>query len=714
MAGTVQIIITAKDMAGRIIQGVTSKVEGMAARAKAALMSVQGAMAALGVTVAAGAVVKYLVDANTQFQQLQARLQTFTGSADSARAVFDQLTKFAADTPFELQDVVSAFITLRSAGIQPTEETLTRLGDQASAFGANITDMAEAVRAAATGETERLKRFGITASVQGEKIALSFQGATTVVNKNAAEITNFLETLSKQKFGDAMARQMDTIGGQTSNLSDNLFQLATQAGDAGLAGAFKGSLKELNAFLTRLRESPATFNYVVGVIMQTVGTSWTTATRIVAAAWNIGQAIGALATQTISGIQLVVVKGLDLLYKGVTKGIETLNKLPGVEIDWRPPDMSGWVAGAVEDWQEGNDRLAVIRDNLQTNFEDIGSSWGKMGAAISTTADSTKTAVEGVKTAGAGLAADGLATGQAFSAANVPLEQRIKLLAEAVKHISTVIEADDMLAKIETDLVGALAKGNLPFEKRVELEERLADVRKARQDADFASGIAPVTEQTTREGLQIRRTPIAIAPPTETPKEPPVLNGAQEVFANITAGANDATEAIQGTATAMDYFAGSALANLAGTWVEAWQAFGSGAVNAGQAVINAGKGAIAASAGNKAKETALDAARAAAEGLTNPIKLIEAAKLFAVSAGYGALAGALGGRGGGGRGGLGGGGGLALAKRDNDKLQSQDESIGTIVVEGGLLDMNDPRQAEALENALNRLGRQRRVKIVKG
>ena len=78
----------------------------------------------------------------------------------------------------EDREVYDTF-TFRGAGHR------TRASSMVSAVegfqDARLDDMVEAVADATTGEFERLKEFGIRASSQGDKVALTFRGVTTTV-----------------------------------------------------------------------------------------------------------------------------------------------------------------------------------------------------------------------------------------------------------------------------------------------------------------------------------------------------------------------------------------------------------------------------------------------------------------------------------------------------------------------------------------------------
>jgi hypothetical protein len=218
---------------------IASAIGAPFAAVSRSLRSVQGQIATLGSTLATALVARSVINTNIEFEKLQGSLETVTGSAAAGQAAFAALTKFAQQTPFALEESVTAFVRLRSLGIQPTEERLKSFGNTASAFGKSLTQFIEATADASTGEFERLKEFGIRAKQQGDEVAFTFQGVTTTVGKNSAEIVAYLETIGNVNFASAMADQMNRLPGLVSNLGDVFSGLARAIGTGGLNDGMK-------------------------------------------------------------------------------------------------------------------------------------------------------------------------------------------------------------------------------------------------------------------------------------------------------------------------------------------------------------------------------------------------------------------------------------------------------------------------------------------
>lgn len=227
----------------RGIAGLTSGF-GKLASAAAWLASISAAM-------------NKLVSTARQFDQLNAGLLTMTGSSENAAIAFAELEKFAAKTPYTLDQSVQGFTKLVALGLNPSQRAMESYGNTAAAMGKDLSQMIEAVADAATGEFERLKEFGIKSKQQGDKVSFTFQGVTTTVGKNAAEIEGYLQSLGENQFAGAMANRMNTLDGALSNLQDSwdgLFRSISSQGagqeiEQGVRVAI-GALDELTAMIS--------------------------------------------------------------------------------------------------------------------------------------------------------------------------------------------------------------------------------------------------------------------------------------------------------------------------------------------------------------------------------------------------------------------------------------------------------------------------------
>jgi hypothetical protein len=192
-----------------------------------------------------GLMAREIFQTNVEAERMRGTLSTLVGGMDNAGKAFDALNAFASSTPFTMEQSVQAFIKMKALGLDPTEAALTSFGNTAVAMGRDLDQMIEAVADASTGEFERLKEFGIIARTEGEEIRFTFQGVTTTVRKEAGEIKEYLQSIGEEKFGTAMADQMDLLPGRVSNLQDSIGNLWRAIGDAGATTFFVDAINRM-------------------------------------------------------------------------------------------------------------------------------------------------------------------------------------------------------------------------------------------------------------------------------------------------------------------------------------------------------------------------------------------------------------------------------------------------------------------------------------
>lgn len=220
---------------------------------RSGIRTLAGAAGFAGLTVAAVALTRGIFSTASSFEQLRLQLETVSGSAELARIQFDQIKEFAARTPFEVQNLVASFTRLQAAGITPTMQLMEAFGNTAAAFGRDITEFADAVIGAVTGETERLKAFGIVARIEGEKMTLNFRGRSVQVRRDAQEITQALAEIGATEFAGGMARQTQSLAGAISNAQDAVSAFFDELGRAGLVDTATDSVNAFTRAMEHLR-----------------------------------------------------------------------------------------------------------------------------------------------------------------------------------------------------------------------------------------------------------------------------------------------------------------------------------------------------------------------------------------------------------------------------------------------------------------------------
>lgn len=227
-----------------------------------------------GAYVAKGAI-SGIIETNKTFQGLEASLTTVEGSSAKAAATFALINEMASQTPYAVENLTQAWIRLEALGLKPSQAALLSYGNTASAMNKDIIQFIEAIADAATMEFERLKEFGIKARQQGEEVSFTFQGTTTTIKKNAADITKYLEDIGNNQFAGAMERQMATLTGATSNLGDTFARIQKTTGDSN----FNDSVIELYSELGQTMAEGEDSAKLLGTALATVTDGVTTVVK---------------------------------------------------------------------------------------------------------------------------------------------------------------------------------------------------------------------------------------------------------------------------------------------------------------------------------------------------------------------------------------------------------------------------------------------------
>lgn len=229
----VALLLTAKDQATQIIAAAAARqrqIMAMSERGDRAFAAGRsfGAVG-LGIAGALALPIKAAADMETLNTALRS---SFQGNAKAAKEAFGEINKFAAQTPFELNEVVTSFLRLKNAGLDPSVKALEAYGNIASSTpGKTLMDFTEAVGDAVMGENERLKEFNISAKKSGDLIHYTFQGVTTTVRNNAKDIEKYLQYIGNVKYAGATIAQSKTFNGMMSTLKDNIVMTAARLGD---------------------------------------------------------------------------------------------------------------------------------------------------------------------------------------------------------------------------------------------------------------------------------------------------------------------------------------------------------------------------------------------------------------------------------------------------------------------------------------------------
>lgn len=248
----IKVISTSVDDANRRLDKLEKSGKDASRATDGLISSFKSMIGPLSGVILATAALSKLVEVTREFDKLNAGLITATGSSEKAAQAFEALQQFAAKTPYDLAQAVEGFTQLVNLGLTPSERAMVSYGNTASAMGKDLSQMIGAVADASTGEFERLKGFGIKAKAEGDQVKVTFQGVTTSIGNNAAEIEGYLMALGENQFAGAMENRMDSLDGALSNLGDSWDQLFLKVSQSGVGDVIETAVRMATAAIEEL------------------------------------------------------------------------------------------------------------------------------------------------------------------------------------------------------------------------------------------------------------------------------------------------------------------------------------------------------------------------------------------------------------------------------------------------------------------------------
>jgi len=240
MAQKLNIDIVARDKSKQALNGVQKSL----GRLKNSVFNLRNAFIGLG----AGVVLKGIVNAGMQIEELGVQLEALFGSAKKGKDALDVVTKFAKTTPFELSNIqqgVTALATVsekaESLGIS-FEELLKITGNTAVQLGGDFALASQQIQrsfSAGIGSADLFRDRAVTA------MAGFSAGVKVSVDESILGLARAFGTGGK--FGELTNKLAETLKGTISNLKDAFFTIQTEIA-SGFFDELKRQLGDLKEF----------------------------------------------------------------------------------------------------------------------------------------------------------------------------------------------------------------------------------------------------------------------------------------------------------------------------------------------------------------------------------------------------------------------------------------------------------------------------------
>lgn len=207
-----------------------------------------------------------IINTTSQFERFEAVLTNTLGDNSKAKQALNNISEFAATTPFQVEEITAAYVRWANMGLDPTIDRMRKIGDVAASTGAGFEQTAEAFKDLMVGQTKRIEEVGISAQQANGKIQLSFKGLNIEIEKNAQGVQRALDIYSQMNGVLGTQDQLSKrLGGKISNLKDSWTLLMNELGQNNkgvlmdtvqLLGALVNSLRDLNQFKDILLFNP--------------------------------------------------------------------------------------------------------------------------------------------------------------------------------------------------------------------------------------------------------------------------------------------------------------------------------------------------------------------------------------------------------------------------------------------------------------------------
>ena len=206
--------------------------------------SLRNAFAFAGGTAAASAFIKQLIDVRGEFQQLEIAFTTMLKSKEKSDKLMQDITDFAATTPFDLKQVAAGTKQLLAYGFtaDSVKDNLSMLGNVASGVGSQIGDLIYlygTLKASGRVTQMDINQFA------GRGIPI-YEELAKILGVNREQVRSFVsegkvgfEQIEKAfqgmtgesgLFYNLMQEQSKSIPGQISNLGDSIDQMFNEIG----------------------------------------------------------------------------------------------------------------------------------------------------------------------------------------------------------------------------------------------------------------------------------------------------------------------------------------------------------------------------------------------------------------------------------------------------------------------------------------------------
>ena len=208
----VNSILTKVDMSTekykKKLQSMKKDTKSATAGIKESFKSLATSWGSVVTAIGTGAFVNAIKSSRVELENAVASLSGISGGIAEANTMFDLLQQSARDCIEPFDSLQAAALSIGKYGITPTAENLKALKQIALATGQQMTTAADAFGQVTMGKYEGLEQLGIKALDTGNKLQLTYKGATQEIDKNTTALEDYIV-----KLGASNSQSLDYLQG---------------------------------------------------------------------------------------------------------------------------------------------------------------------------------------------------------------------------------------------------------------------------------------------------------------------------------------------------------------------------------------------------------------------------------------------------------------------------------------------------------------------
>ena len=273
---------------------------------------------------------KSFLDTASQFEQYSNRMSAFTTSLKEQNSEMLRARQFAKQYNQDIAKTTETLLLMKNYGLDASNESLKVYTNTALGAGKSIEQFAEAMADALTGENERLKEFGVKASLLGDKVGYAWTDSSgkarnIIIQNNKDIIDSTLRAIFNEKYVGQIEAYKISFAGMTQklkniwtnfklNLADeglfSYFKALYKVGIGYIGGMFKGNKDEAKSFTETIK---TTAEFTIKALAY--GASGFDAFKLGLKVVRVGFAqFGVLASEVMQGISNISAKVINAIY----------------------------------------------------------------------------------------------------------------------------------------------------------------------------------------------------------------------------------------------------------------------------------------------------------------------------------------------------------------------------------------------------------------